>query len=224
MRVFLAHCSNSILCPDTHNRNDSVHFVGAWEEAARKDILSALGDFGFDLAIKGIGERFGYDNMTCFHASYMGMTHCDKSKMHSDIYATEDKSWNIVFPLITVEGTDPELDVLAEDINTVIAVHYLKDIAYAMGDFGYHQTRPSDYFDPERDSVDGGSGTPPLRVVFGAYCSQIDTTNIAVIRQIYDGDDPAPFADQFKVLPMGEAHWEKGRTSSTLASPGGMGY
>jgi len=186
--------------------------------------LSALGDFGFDLAIKGIGERFGYDNMTCFHASYMGMTHCDKSKMHSDIYATEDKSWNIVFPLITVEGTDPELDVLAEDINTVIAVHYLKDIAYAMGDFGYHQTRPSDYFDPERDSVDGGSGTPPLRVVFGAYCSQIDTTNIAVIRQIYDGDDPAPFADQFKVLPMGEAHWEKGRTSSTLASPGGMGY
>ena len=24
MRVFVAHCSNSILCTDTHNRNDSV--------------------------------------------------------------------------------------------------------------------------------------------------------------------------------------------------------
>ena len=58
-----------------------------------------------------------------------------------DIYATEDKSWNIIFPLITVEGTDPELDVMSEDMNTVVGVHYLKDVAYAMGDFGYHQTR-----------------------------------------------------------------------------------
>ena len=126
-----------------------------------------------------------------------------------------------------MEGTEPELDVLAEDINTVIAVHYLKDIAYAMGDFGYHQTRPSDYFDPERDAAGAGGSDDTLsgnmRVVFGAYCSQIDTTNVAVIRQIYDGDDPAPFADQFKELPMREVHWEKGGASSTLASPGGKG-
>ena len=105
--------------------------------------MKALGDAGFDIALKGIGERFGYDNMTCFHASYMGVTHCDKSKMHSDIYATDDKSWNIVFPIITVDGTDPELDVISEDMNTVIGVHYLKDVAYAMGDFGFHQTRPN---------------------------------------------------------------------------------
>ncbi len=93
----------------------NMHFVAAWEESARKDVLKALGDAGFDIALQGIGERFGYDNMTCFHASYMGVTHCDKSKMHSDIYATNDKSWNIVFPLITVEGTDPELDVRCLD-------------------------------------------------------------------------------------------------------------
>lgn len=37
--------------------------------------MSALGDAGFDFALRGIGERFGYDNMTCFHASYMGITH-----------------------------------------------------------------------------------------------------------------------------------------------------
>ncbi len=56
--------------------------------------------------------------------------------MHSDIYATDDKSWNIIFPLITVEGTDPELDIMAEDMNTIIGVHYLRDVAYAIGDFG----------------------------------------------------------------------------------------
>ena len=79
-------------------------------------------------------------------------------------------------------------------------MHYLKDVAYAMGDFGFHQTRPSKYYDPDDDSNDYGNNTAngvPIRVVFGAYCSQIDETNVA-IRHVYDGDDPAPFADQLR--------------------------
>lgn len=198
----------------------NMHFVAAWNEAARKGVMKALGDAGFDLAVKGIGERFGYDNMTCFHASYMGMSHCDRAKMHSDIYATNDKSWNIIFPLITVEGTDPELNILADDMNTVVGVHYLKDVAYALGDFGFHQTSPSNYFDPSQS--DGEESAAHIRVVFGAYCSQIDETNIAMIRHIYDGDDPAPFADQFAELPVKEVHWTK-TGNATLRHPEGSG-
>ena len=63
--------------------NFNIHYVSAWDEAARRDLMKGLGDAGFDLALKGLGERFGYDNMTCFHASYMGVTHCDMSLMHS---------------------------------------------------------------------------------------------------------------------------------------------
>lgn len=206
--------------------NFNMHFVAAWDESARKDILRALGDAGFDMAVKGIGERFGYDNMTCFHASYMGVTHCDKSKMHSDIYATGDKSWNIVFPLITVEGTDPELDIMSEDMNTVIGVNYLKDVAFAMGDFGYHQTRPINYYNPDdKQGMDNGNSSVngvPIRVVFGAYCAQIDETNVAMIRHIYDGDDPAPFADQFEYLPLRETHWNRDNGMCTLGKPSGM--
>jgi len=205
----------------------NMHFVAAWDEAARKDLLTALGDAGFDRAVRGFGERFGYDNMTCFHSSYMGMSHCDKSLMHSDIYATNDKSWNIVFPLITVEGTEPELDVLAEDMNTIIGVHYLKDVGLAMGDFGFHKTRLSAYYDPDDESMNHSNVTVhnvPIRIVFGAYCSQIDETNVAMIRHIYDGDDPAPFADQFKDMPMREIHWDRATGTSTLANPGGRGY
>lgn len=207
--------------------NFNMHFVSAWEETARKSVLKALGDAGFDAAVKGIGERFGYDNMTCFHASYMGVTHCDKSKMHSDIYATEDKSWNIVFPLITVNGTSPELDIMAEDMNTVIGVHYLKDVAWAMGDFGYHQTRPIDYYNPDDGNVGDAwkkAGGIPIRVVFGAYCAQIDETNIAMLRHLYDGDDPAPFADQFVEIPMREIHWDKLTGQASLSKPLGKGY
>eukprot|EP00569_Conticribra_weissflogii_P003745 CAMPEP_0171329356 /NCGR_PEP_ID=MMETSP0878-20121228/1216_1 /TAXON_ID=67004 /ORGANISM="Thalassiosira weissflogii, Strain CCMP1336" /LENGTH=1054 /DNA_ID=CAMNT_0011829333 /DNA_START=95 /DNA_END=3259 /DNA_ORIENTATION=- len=201
--------------------NFNMHFVAAWDEAARLSVLKALGNAGFDVALRGIGERFGYYNLTCFHGSYMGVTHCDQSKMHSDMYATDDKSWNIIFPLITVEGTDPELDIMAEDMNTIIAVHYLKDIAYAIGDFGYHQTRPIAYYDPEehRDKKKKPSEFP-IRVVFGAYCSQVDETNFAMLRHIYDGDDPAPFADQFSQLPMKEIHWDRSTHSVSLAMPG----
>ncbi|KAL3823645.1 hypothetical protein ACHAXA_009750 [Cyclostephanos tholiformis] len=206
--------------------NFNMHFVAAWDESARKAIFKALGDAGFDLAVKGIGERFGYENMTCFHASYMGVTHCDKSKMHSDIYATGDKSWNIIFPLITVDGTDPELDIMAEDMNTVIGVNYLKDVAFAMGDFGYHQTRPINYYNPDdergKDDINYAANGLPIRVVFGAYCAQIDETNVAMIRHIYDGDDPAPFADQFENLPMKEIHWDRDRKMCTLGTPGGI--
>ena len=195
-----------------------MHFVAAWNEAARKSVIDGLGDVGFDLALQGLGERFGYDSMTCFHASWMGMTHCDQAKMHSDIYATNDKSWNIIFPLMTVEGTDAELNVMAEDMNVIIGVHYLKDVAYAMGDFGYHQTRPSRW---GKDDLKENE-TAPIRVVFGAYCSQIDESNIAMIRHIYDGDDPAPFADQFTELPLKEVHWTKAG-AATLRQPKGSG-
>ena len=95
-----------------------------------------------------------------------------------------------------------------------------------VGDFGYHQTRPIAYFDPEDDShgnIETNGHGVPIRVVFGAYCSQIDETNVAMIRHIYDGDDPAPFADQFKDVPMREIHWDSSGTS-TLANPSGEGY
>ena len=38
----------------------------------------------------------------------------------------------------------------------------------------------------------------PIRVVFGSYCAQIDESNVAMIRHVYDGDDVSssvPFDD-----------------------------
>ena len=79
-----------------------MHYVSPWDESTSKDVLRAVGDAGLDLAIKGIGERFGYDNLTCFHSSYMGVSYVESTMMHTDIYATGDKSWTLLFPLITV--------------------------------------------------------------------------------------------------------------------------
>jgi hypothetical protein len=124
-----------------------------------------------------------------------------------------------------VEGSDPELDIMAEDMNTVIGVNYLNDIAFAVGDYGFHQTRPINYYNPDDKEKFGNLAVNgvPIRVVFGIYCAQIDEENIAMIRHVYDGDDPAPFADQFTSLPMKEFHWQKKENNGvcTLGNPGG---
>ncbi|KAL7546164.1 hypothetical protein ACHAWF_009506, partial [Thalassiosira exigua] len=163
--------------------------------AGGKHNLGGLLDAGFYVALNAVGTRFGYTNLTCWHASYMGMTHCDKSVMHTDIFATDDKSWNLVFPLVTVEGTEPELDVVAEDLNTVVGVNYLKDVVFAVGEWGYHKTRTVSYRDGE------GAGGAPIRIVFGAYCSQIDETNVAMTTSLSGG---GPGAVRGSVLGHGE--------------------
>ncbi|KAL7546728.1 hypothetical protein ACHAWF_010059 [Thalassiosira exigua] len=191
--------------------NFNMHFVAAWDEQARTNVFQGLKQAGLGVALNALGERFGYDNMTCWHTSYMGMSHCDRSVMHTDIFATGDKSWNLAFPLVTVDGTEPELELVAEDLNTVVGVNYLNDVVYAMGDWGYHKSATVSYHGSEQDGGGGGNGvgTLPIRVVFAAYCSQIDETNVAMLRHHYQGEDPAPFADQFLELPM-EVHWMKG--------------
>eukprot|EP00573_Skeletonema_grethae_P001403 CAMPEP_0201692266 /NCGR_PEP_ID=MMETSP0578-20130828/5215_1 /ASSEMBLY_ACC=CAM_ASM_000663 /TAXON_ID=267565 /ORGANISM="Skeletonema grethea, Strain CCMP 1804" /LENGTH=102 /DNA_ID=CAMNT_0048177621 /DNA_START=27 /DNA_END=335 /DNA_ORIENTATION=+ len=60
----------------------------------------------------------------------------------------------------------------------------------------------------------------PLPLTLMPFFSQVDETNIAMLRHIYDGDDPAPFADQFTALPMREVHWTK-TGNATLRHPEG---
>jgi len=59
---------------------------------------------------------------------------------------------------------------MAEDMNTVVGVHYRRDVVYAMGDYGYHQTRSMAYYNPEEDDGDrsgAAADSVPIRVVFG---------------------------------------------------------
>ena len=99
-------------------------------------------------------------------------------------------------------------------------------MAYAIGDFGYHKMRPIAYYDPDENSVNFGNmaaNSVPICVVFGVYCAQIDKTNVAMIRHVYDGDDPAPFVDQFKEFSMREVCWDKADDKSTLINPSRKG-
>jgi len=173
----------------------NMHYLAAYDESARQSYFRALGDGGFDAVLEGLVGQFGLDNLTCFHASYMGVTECDDSFTHTNIYGTGNKAFNMIFPVITVDGTKPELDIISSDNpNVVVSIPYEHDKAIVMRDWVYHKTSAIDY-------ADAGL----MRVVIGMYCAQIDATNSEIIAHIYNGEDPAPFYHQFD-LPVKEYH------------------
>jgi hypothetical protein len=183
----------------------NMHYAGAWNEFARLTILGELGRAGFDQALDGVGTTFGLDSLTCYQVAFMGVSRCDTSFTHTDVYASGGTSYNIIFPLELVEGSKPELNLLADDANTIISVHYEYDTALLMGEWGYHFT----------SAIDGYTGDQK-RVVLGLYCGQIDESNRLVAAHIYDGEDPQPFMGQFD-LPI-EKHWSKGNPMSDRLS------
>ncbi|KAG7340641.1 SET methyltransferase domain containing protein [Nitzschia inconspicua] len=175
----------------------NMHYISAWDETARRNFLGEVGRAGFDDVLDGIGNYFGLDNMTCFHLSYMGVSECEKSFTHTDVYATGDVSYNMIWPLQLVEGSKPELNLQSDDANIVVAYKYEYDTAVLMGDWGYHYT----------SAIDGYTGDE-MRVVVGMYCGQMDKRNAKMYAHLYDGEDPAPFMGQFEE-PF-EYHWSKG--------------
>jgi hypothetical protein len=54
-------------------------------------IREGLGRGGFDVVLESLGTAYGLDNMTCFHMSFMGISDCDSSFTHADIYANDEK-------------------------------------------------------------------------------------------------------------------------------------
>jgi hypothetical protein len=175
----------------------NMHYIAAWDEKARQTFLGGVGKAGFDVAMDGIGNHFGLDNMTCFHLSYMGVSECDKSFTHTDVYATGDVAFNMIWPLLLVDGSKPELNLQSDDGNVVVAYKYEYDTAILMGDWGYHFT----------SEIHGYKGDEK-RVVVGMYCGQISNNNAKMFAHLYDGEDPAPFMGQFEE-PY-ELHWSKG--------------
>ena len=189
----------------------NMHYVSAWNEIARKEMWKALLDAGLsDILLESMGNYFNLESLTCFHHSFMGISHADKSRMHTDLFATGNKAFTLIFPLILAETNDqPELQIQSDNADIVVPIKYQFDRAVLMGDWGYHSTAPVDY----GDSYDEKSGTGDVRVVFQMYCAEINEANREIIRHHYNEEDPAPFMNQFDDLATMERHWSRAQKS-----------
>jgi hypothetical protein len=158
--------------------------VSPWNKNAPTSFLRALGTGGFDTVLDGMGTNFGLDHMSFFFLGFMGVSEADDSFTHTDVYATGEKGFNMIWPIVIVNGTKPELDIISDDANIVLSINYEHDVAVTMGDWVYHKTSPNDY-----------QHEAQMRIVVNAFVGQIDETNARMMHYIFDREDPSPFAD-----------------------------
>jgi len=175
----------------------NMHYIAAWNEEGRQALYGALGQGGYDMALNSIGNYFGLNSLSCFHVSFMGVSEADNSFMHTDLYGTDGKGFNIIFPMITVDGSSPELDIQSDNADVVVAVKYQHDRAFVLRDWAYHKTSAVTYEEKGQ-----------IRIVVGMYCAEIDESNHDILRYLYSLELVPPFMDQFN-LPIQDIHWDK---------------
>lgn len=181
--------------------------------------------------LDGMGKYFGLDYMSFFFLGFMGVSEADSSFTHTDVYATGEKGFNMIWPMVIVNGSKPELDVVSDDANIVLSINYEHDVAVTMGDWVYHKVCwraiESLYLLGEstcslilthhllysrlQTSPNDYKDEGQMRIVVNAYVGQIDETNAKMMHYIFDGEDPSPFADQFE-LPIQDIHWGNGHS------------
>lgn len=180
---------------------NDVYDIGPWDEASRVSWLRFLGQNDFDTVLDGIGRYFGFEHLTCYFNFFVGLAKSGKTNtMHADLYGTGNAGFNILWPLLLVNGSKPELMIQSDDANIVIPVNYEYDTAIALGDYGYHMTNPINYGD-----------TGDMRIVVGTYCSQIDESNSLIHKYLNAGDEPIPFLGELDHI-FNEYHWGQGHS------------
>jgi hypothetical protein len=76
--------------------------------------------------------------------------------------------FNMIWPIVIVNGTKPELDIISDDANIVLSINYEHDVAVTMGDWVYHKTSPNDCQDEGQ-----------MRIVVNAYVVRLTRRMLA---------------------------------------------
>ena len=181
----------------------NMHYVTPADDVAFDDYLEALGLAGFDSVLKSIGEHFKLDGLLCYYMSFIAVSHCDKGMIHADYDGTGGKGFNLIFPLMLVDGSGPELDLQADDESVRAGYHYRFDEGNIVGDSAYHGTASCDY-----------RGTGKMRLVVSIYMADVNPDNYIEFK---DGiqDVPYPPDDEWFLRRMG-AHWKASDPSVRL--------
>lgn len=196
-----------------------MHYISPDDHEANNQFMQALSDAGFDQVLEAIGKKDGLDSITVYYPSFIAVSHCTGSNMHSD--STEDGHFNVIFPVLQVENSSgPELIMGDDKTGLYVPYKYERDHAVVLGKDGLHGTAPCDY-------NRGGPATadqpqqPQMRMVVSVYMVDADNpaTRSAVLDEWEGSDPPFPlppdrpdFLDNYK-------HWKRDDPNRSLSSP-----
>jgi hypothetical protein len=117
-------------------RSSDFHWFSPHEVSAHDTFLRALSAAGFDEILRSIGVHFGFKGIACYHVSFLAVSHCEAGYPHFDFKHTMPKSnnvsaaYNILFPLMLANETEPELTIYEWDDNDIDKTGESGDLKY----------------------------------------------------------------------------------------------
>lgn len=187
--------------------NSNAHWISPSDKQTHDEYLKVLSKGGFDKALESIGTHFGFDGLSVYHLSFIGVSRCTKGYVHYDFEEIDGKGFNLIIPLILAEDAEPELDIEQRgDMERVGRYKYVRNEANMVGDLVGHATSACDY-------IDQGA----MRMAATVYVADINTDNSARLASYITQRHPPRFDSQY-LMDQAGAHWKPGDPTKRLPS------
>jgi hypothetical protein len=185
-----------------------MHYISPDDFGSNQMFMNALADAGFDTVLNAVGQRDNLSSITVYYPSYIAVSHCTRSLMHHD--SEEDGHYNVIFPVLQVNNSKPELIVGDEKSGLYAPYKYEPDHAVVLGKRGLHGTAPCDY-----------RGTDSMRMVVSVYMVNADDipTRNKVIKDWIDADPPYPRLPDRENFVDNTKHWKRDDPTRNLRNP-----
>jgi SET domain len=185
-----------------------MHYISPDDYGSNQMFMHALADAGFDTILNAVGKRDNLTSITVYYPAFIAVSHCTTAFMHND--SEEDGHYNVIFPVLQVNNSNPELIVGDDKSNLYAPYKYEPDHAVVLGKFGLHGTAPCDY-----------RGTDSIRMVVSAYMLDGDNlpTRNKVIKDWIDADPPYPRPPDRVSFIENTKHWKRDDASRNLRNP-----
>ena len=87
--------------------NSDMHWISPSDEKGHEDYLKVLRENGILSVLNIIGNELGLDALVAYHLTFIVVSHCEQGFGHDDVKKTGDRTFNMIIPLETVEGSPP---------------------------------------------------------------------------------------------------------------------
>ena len=185
-----------------------MHYITPDCHESNRQFMEALGDAGFDQVLEAIGREFNLQSLTAYYPSLIAVSHATYAHMHSD--SSFPGVFNLIFPVIQVAHSDPELILGTDNLSLHVPYKYERDHGCLLGMDGMHGTAPCDY-----------RGTGQIRMVFSVYMGEFtkDDIRAGIVDEWRDMNPPYPRIKDRDAYLRANIHWHASDPTRTLKTP-----
>lgn len=135
--------------------SSDMHWFSVSNERTHEFMLRMLAEGGFGEVLDAIGRHYELDSIMIESATFVAVSHCEDSFLHTDFEDVDGKAFNLLIPVHAVNGSGPELSVAGERYVKIKGKHkkrevrtgikYDEGVGILVGDNTRHGTRECDH-------------------------------------------------------------------------------